>query len=89
MVIIDNGNESTSITLIGDHQQPEKEEVRSCFHRLKAWCHGKYLTSIGIPIIIVIIMIILLLIFREKNRRCNIFYDSCHCQQTHNRSDSD
>jgi hypothetical protein len=87
MVIIDNGNESTSITLIGDHQQPEKEEARSCFHRLKSCCNGKYLITIGIPIIIVIIMIILLLLFREKNRRCGIFYDSRHCQQTHNHSD--
>jgi hypothetical protein len=88
MVLTDGEKQSTSITLIGGHSQAEKEEeeVRSCSHRLKRWCTGKYFISIGISIIIIIVMIILILLFREKNRRCGIFYDSQHCQQTHNRS---
>lgn len=87
MVITDGEKQSTSITLIGGYQQAEKEEeVRSYFHRLKSCFNGKYIISIGISIIIIVIMIILLLLFREKNRRCGIFYNSLHCEQTHNRS---
>jgi hypothetical protein len=86
MVPTDGEKQTTSVTLIGDYPKIENDEVHSCSHRLKHYCSGKYLINIGIPIIIVIVMIILLLLFREKNRRCGIFYDSQHCKQTHDRS---
>lgn len=82
MVITDTEKQLTSITLIDDNPEPKKEEIHSCLHRFKIRCFEKYIIRIGIPAIIIIVMIILILLFREKNRRCGIFYNSHHCQQT-------
>jgi len=79
MDVNDVEKQSISITLIDGNQQQEKGELHSRFHRFKKWCAGKYLISIGIPILIIIVVIILILLFREKNRRCGIFYSPHEC----------
>jgi hypothetical protein len=66
--------QAISITLIDSDQQRYENEFRS------SWCIGERFISTCIPIFTLIVIIILLILFRESNKRCEIFDNSNQCK---------